>query len=49
MNWLSASLLALFSFGIWGFFTKMAVIHIDSKSALIYQTVGVVIVSIVTL
>ena len=25
MNWLSASVLALFSFGLWGLFTKLAV------------------------
>lgn len=46
MNWLSASILALFNFGLWGFFTKLAVNHIDSKSALIYQTVGVLLVGI---
>lgn len=46
MNWFFASLFALFSFGIWGFFTKLAVNHIDSKSALIYQTLGVAIVGI---
>jgi transporter family protein len=49
MNWLSAAFLALFSFGIWGFFTKMAVLHIDSKSALIYQTAGVMVVGVITL
>lgn len=49
MNWLIASTIALLSFGAWGFFTKLAVIHIDSKSALIYQTVGVVIVGLITL
>ncbi len=49
MSWLSASLLALLSFGLWGFFTKLAVIHIDSKSALIYQTIGVVIIGVLAL
>lgn len=48
-GWLSSSLFALFSFGLWGLFTKLSVIHIDSKSALIYQTIGVVIVSLLTL
>lgn len=49
MSWLSASLLALLSFGLWGFFTKLAVIHIDSKSALIYQTIGVAIIGVLAL
>lgn len=48
-NWLSASLFSLVSFGFWGFFTKLSVVHIDSKSALIFQTIGVVMVSVVTL
>lgn len=48
-NWFSAALLSLFSFGIWGLFTKLAVNHIDSKSALIYQTLGVVIISMIML
>lgn len=48
-NWLTAALLSLFSFGLWGLFTKLAVVHIDSKSALIYQTVGVLIIGILIL
>lgn len=48
-QWLPAALLALFSFGLWGFFTKLAIVYIDAKSALIYQTIGVVCVGIVTL
>src|SRR5438874_51929 len=47
-SWLPPALLALFSFGLWGLFTKLAVIHIDSKSALIYQTIGVLLIGIVT-
>jgi transporter family protein len=49
MNWLPAAFLSLFSFGLWGLFTKLTVIHIDSRSALIYQTIGVVIIGIVAL
>ena len=49
MNWLTASFLSLFSFGLWGFFTKLAVVHVDSKSALIYQTIGVLFIGLVTL
>lgn len=49
MNWLSAAFFSLFSFGLWGFFTKITVLHIDSKSALIYQTLGVFLIGLVTL
>ncbi len=49
MNWFIASLSALFSFGLWGLFTKLSVLHIDSKSALVYQTIGVIIIGIFTL
>jgi transporter family protein len=49
MSWLFASLLALFSFGLWGFFSKLAITYIDSKSALIFQTAGVLIVGVITL
>ncbi|MBX3709579.1 MAG: EamA family transporter [Gammaproteobacteria bacterium] len=48
-QWLPAALLALFSFGLWGLFSKLAIAHIDSKSALIFQTAGVLIVGIITL
>jgi transporter family protein len=49
MNWLAAAFLSLCSFGLWGFFTKLAVLHIDSKSALIYQTLGVAVIGFMTL
>lgn len=48
-NWFTASLLSLFSFGLWGLFTKLAVVHIDSKSALIFQTLGVAIIGVILL
>ncbi|EKD70497.1 MAG: transporter family transporter protein [uncultured bacterium] len=48
-NWLSAAMLSLISFGLWGLFTKLTIAHIDSKSALIFQTIGVAIVGIITL
>jgi transporter family protein len=47
-SWLFPALMALFSFGLWGFFSKLAIVHIDSKSALIYQTMGVLIIGIIT-
>ncbi|MDR3491636.1 MAG: GRP family sugar transporter [Gammaproteobacteria bacterium] len=49
MNWVSAAFVSLFSFGVWGLLTKLAVLHIDARSALIYQTLGVVIIAIITL
>jgi transporter family protein len=48
-TWLPAAFLCLFSFGLWGLFTKLTVIHIDSRSALIYQTIGVVFIGVITL
>lgn len=48
-QWLPAAIFSLMSFGLWGFFTKLSVVHIDSKSALIYQTVGVVLVGLLAL
>ncbi len=48
-GWLPATFLSLFSFGLWGLFTKLTVIHIDSRSALIYQTIGVIAIGIITL
>jgi transporter family protein len=48
-QWLPAALLSLFSFGLWGLFTKLAIVSIDSKSALVFQTVGVLLVGILTL
>jgi len=48
-TWFPAALLSLMSFGLWGLFTKITVMHIDSRSALIFQTIGVVIVGFVIL
>ena len=48
-TWLPAALLSLLSFGLWGFFSKMAVTYIDSKSALIYQTIGGLIIGLLAL
>lgn len=49
IQWLPAALLALLSFGLWGLFTKIAIVYIDSRSALVYQTLGVLIVGFITL
>jgi transporter family protein len=49
MNWGYATFISLCSFGLWGLFTKLSVVHIDSKSALIFQTVGVMVIGVITL
>jgi transporter family protein len=46
IGWFPAAIISLFSFGLWGLFTKLAVEHIDSRSALIYQTLGVIIIAL---
>lgn len=48
-EWLPAALISLISFGLWGFFTKLAIIYVDSKSALIFQTAGVMIIGLIAL
>lgn len=48
-QWLPAALLAVISFGLWGLFTKLAIIYVDSKSALVFQTLGVLIVGFITM
>lgn len=49
IRWLPAALLSLFSFGLWGLFTKLAIGYIDSRSALVYQTLGVLIIGLITI
>ncbi len=49
MNWMFASFFSLLSFGMWGFFSKLSVLHIDSKSAMIYQSIGVAVIGVVAL
>lgn len=49
IQWLPQAILALISFGLWGLFSKLALVHIDSKSALIFQTAGVMLVGIIAL
>jgi transporter family protein len=49
MNWVSASVLSLLSFGLWGLFTKLAVTYIDSRGVLVYQAIGVLLISVIAL
>jgi transporter family protein len=48
MNCIATATLALFSFGLWGLFTKLSVNYIDPRSALFFQTLGVLVIGIVT-
>lgn len=45
-HWLVYSLIALVLFGFWGFFPKMATLHVPPRSALVYEVFGVLLVGI---
>jgi bacterial/archaeal transporter family protein len=46
-NWIAPAILALFCFGLWGLFTKLSILFVDSKSALVYQSMGVFMVGLI--
>ena len=48
-SWLFWTILAMVTFGAWGFFPKLAVSYISPQSALIYQVIGGLLVGIVGL
>lgn len=48
-SWFIWTLLAMVTFGAWGFFPKLAVNYISPQSALIYQVLGGLLVGIVGL
>jgi transporter family protein len=48
-NWLIYSILALIMWGFWGFFPKLATNYIDPKSALVFDSIGGLIVGIIVL
>lgn len=45
ISWLSAAILCLLSFGLWGFFSRLALIYISPLQMLIYQTLGIILVT----
>ena len=45
-SWLMFAILALIIWGFWGFFPKIAVKHIDPKSALVWEVVGALVIGI---
>lgn len=48
-SWLVPTFTGLVLFGLWGFFPKLTVAHLDAKSALVYQTLGSVLVGLIVL
>jgi transporter family protein len=48
-SWFFWTILALVTFGLWGFFPKLAVNYINPQSALIYQVMGGMLVGIIGL
>ncbi len=45
--WYLPAFLSLVNFGLWGLFAKLSVNYVDSKNALFYQTIGVLIAGLV--
>ncbi len=41
--WVIYALLALFFYGLWGFYPKLATLHLDAKSILVYEVIGIVL------
>ena len=48
-SWFIWTILAMVTFGAWGFFPKLAVNYINPQSALIYQVIGGLLVGIIGL
>lgn len=46
--WFPAAMVSLISFGLWGFFSKITIEYIDAKSALVYQSLGVLLIGLFT-
>ena len=47
MNWLFLTLAAMFLWGFWGFFSKLATFFIRDVDAAVYQSIGVVAVTLI--
>jgi transporter family protein len=47
--WFPAAMVSLICFGLWGFFSKITIEYIDAKSALVYQSIGVLLIGILAL
>lgn len=49
MEWFILAILSLLAYGLWGFFPKLTVGLISSKEFIIYEAIGVVLISLVIL
>jgi len=48
-TWLIFSILALVTWGFWGFFPKLATMHLNAQSASFYEVIGAIIFGIIIL
>lgn len=48
-NWFFWTILSMVTFGVWGFFSKLAVNFISPQSAVIYQVAGGLVIGIASL
>ena len=48
-SWFLWTILAMITFGAWGFFPKLAVNYISPQSAVIFQVIGALLVGIIGL
>ncbi len=46
-QWFVYALIALFLWGFYGFFPKLSVLHMGPKSAILFQTLGAIIIALV--
>ncbi len=49
VNWLVFAILSMLAYGLWGFFPKLTVGLINSKEFVIYEAIGVILISSVIL
>lgn len=49
VNWLVFAILSMLAYGLWGFFPKLTVGIINSKEFIIYEAIGVILISLVIL
>lgn len=48
-SWIIFTILALLAYGLWGFFPKLTVGLINSKEFIIYEAIGVIVISFIIL
>lgn len=45
-TWLHSAVYCLISFGLWGFFSRLALNYITPKQAMIFQSIGIILVTL---